>query len=136
MKVPFLSSSTCVRITLTISSVSAPPVDRWTCSNGSPSRLLLTLVFPSRGRVREYHYVLKMTSRHFQHVLFFMIDTLSTCCFDDTFSMCCFADSFDTNSCHFSARSHLIGSPDYIFSTKPFDWNSFSTDTSDWRAVL
>ena len=102
----------------------------------------------SRGRVREYHYVLKMTSRHFQHVLFFTIDIFSTCCFDDTFSTCCFWRHFQhvlfltTLSARtvvtfqhgairlvlpttFSARSHLIGFPDYIFSTKPFHWKQF-----------
>ena len=70
---------------------------------------------PSRGHVREYHYVLKMTSRHFQHVPSFTIDTFSTCCF---------GNSFSKNSCHFSAQSHLIGAPDYIFSTEPSDWCS------------
>ena len=37
--------------------------------------------FLSRGHVREYHYVLKMASHHFQHMLFFMIDIFSTCRF-------------------------------------------------------
>ena len=102
----------------------------------------------SRGRVREYHYVLKMTSRHFQHVLFFTIDIFSMCCFGDTFSTCCFWRHFQhvlflmTLSARtvvtfqhgaiwlvllttFSARSHLIGPSDYIFSTKPFHWKQF-----------
>ena len=54
MKVPFLCSSTCVRITLTVSSVSTPSVDGWTCTNGSLSRLLFTLVF-SCGEVSDEH---------------------------------------------------------------------------------
>ena len=41
-----------------------------------------------------------------------------------------FDDTFSTNSCHFSARSHLIGPPDCIFSTiKPFHWKRFSALT-------
>ena len=138
---------------LSVRGLCTPAVTNCLCCLSTRHMCQSSPVVPSRGRVREYHYVLKMTSRHFQHVLFFTTDIFSTCCLTTVSARTVVTFQHEAiwlvlrlHFQHgaiwlvlpttFSARSHLIGPPDYIFSTKPFDWNSFCTDTSDWWAVL
>ena len=82
-----------------------------TAAVGAQSHRRRRLSSEYRGRVREYHYVLKMTSRHFQHVLIFTIDIFSTWCFWRHFQ-------------HVVFWRHFQHEQLSLFSTEPSDWSS------------